>query len=206
MEEGTPMTSRDAVLARLRAAPHDAPGPVAPYRPQQGPDRVEQFMGRAVACLATVQRLSSLDALPAAAASYLEGLNLPRHAALAEDLGGLDWAGWTRLPPPGREPSPVSIGTVGAAIAETGSIILTSRDAHGPWPNLLADTHIAVVPAGAIVATVEEAVGVLRGNRLPRSLHLATGPSRTGDIEQTLELGAHGAVRLHIVIVDGDAQ
>ena len=162
-------------------------------------------MGRAVACLATVQRLSSLDALPTAAAAYLEGLNLPRHAALAEDLDGLDWAGWTRLPPPGRAPSPVSIATVRAAIAETGSIILTSRDAHGPWPNLLADTHIAVVPAGAIFATVEDAVSSLRGNRLPRSLHLATGPSRTGDIEQTLELGAHGAVRLHIVIVDGDA-
>jgi L-lactate dehydrogenase complex protein LldG len=162
-------------------------------------------MDRAVACLATVQRIGSLAALPEAAAAYLDGLGLPRAAALADDLAGLDWAGWNLQSAPSRAPMPVSIAPLRAAIAETGSIILTSRDAHGPWPNLLADTHIAVVPAGAIVATVEEAVGVLRGNRLPRSLHLATGPSRTGDIEQTLELGAHGAVRLHLVIVDGDA-
>ena len=199
------MSSRSAILARLRAAPHDAPAPVAPYRPAAFADPVAQFMDRATACLATVARVPRLSCVPAAAVAYLDGLGLPRQAALSDDLAALDWTGWVRLPAPARVPSTVSISTVRAAIAETGSIVLTSRDAHGPWPNLLADTHIAVVPASDIVATVEEAVAKLRGNRLPRSLHLTTGPSRTGDIEQTLELGAHGAVRLHIVIVDGDA-
>ena len=36
---------------------------------------------------------------------------------------------------------------------------------------------------------------------LPRALNLVSGPSRTGDIEQTIVLGAHGPRRLHIVLV-----
>jgi L-lactate dehydrogenase complex protein LldG len=37
---------------------------------------------------------------------------------------------------------------------------------------------------------------------MPRTVNMITGPSRTADIEQTIELGAHGPRRLHIVIVD----
>ncbi len=49
--------------------------------------------------------------------------------------------------------------------------------------------------------------------RLPRVVNFITGPSRTGDIEQRIVLGAHGPRRLHIVVVekrqevkDGEAQ
>jgi L-lactate dehydrogenase complex protein LldG len=37
---------------------------------------------------------------------------------------------------------------------------------------------------------------------LPRTVNLITGPSRTGDIEQRIQLGAHGPRRLHIVLVE----
>ena len=40
------------------------------------------------------------------------------------------------------------------------------------------------------------------GAGLPRTVNFITGPSRTGDIEQRIELGAHGPRRLHIVVVD----
>jgi L-lactate dehydrogenase complex protein LldG len=40
---------------------------------------------------------------------------------------------------------------------------------------------------------------------LPRTVNFITGPSRTGDIEQRIELGAHGPRRLHIVLVDDEA-
>jgi L-lactate dehydrogenase complex protein LldG len=36
---------------------------------------------------------------------------------------------------------------------------------------------------------------------MPRALNLITGPSRSGDIEQTIILGAHGPRALHIVVV-----
>ena len=46
---------------------------------------------------------------------------------------------------------------------------------------------------------------------MPRAINFITGPSRTGDIEQRIELGAHGPRRLHIILVDdrqgtGDAE
>ena len=40
------------------------------------------------------------------------------------------------------------------------------------------------------------------GETMPRTLNLVTGPSRSGDIEQTILMGAHGPKRLHIIVVD----
>jgi len=37
---------------------------------------------------------------------------------------------------------------------------------------------------------------------LPRAVNFISGPSRTGDIEQTIVLGAHGPYRVHLVIVE----
>jgi L-lactate dehydrogenase complex protein LldG len=71
----------------------------------------------------------------------------------------------------------------------------------------LPDTHIVIVQARQVVATYEDAWDRLRATRaapdgLPRTVNFITGPSRTGDIEQRIELGAHGPRRVHIVIVD----
>ena len=44
----------------------------------------------------------------------------------------------------------------------------------------------------------------LTGGFMPRNVMLVTGPSRSADIEQTLELGAHGPRRLHIILLDDD--
>jgi len=43
--------------------------------------------------------------------------------------------------------------------------------------------------------------GACRRGQLPRATNLVSGPSRTGDIEQTIVLGAHGPYRVHVVIV-----
>ena len=68
---------------------------------------------------------------------------------------------------------------------------------------LLPDTHIAVVSAERIVDGMEDAFALIRRERgiLPRAINLISGPSRTGDIEQTIVLGAHGPFRVHILLV-----
>ena len=68
---------------------------------------------------------------------------------------------------------------------------------------LLPDTHIAVVRADRIVSGMEEAFTLVRAERptMPRPLNLISGPSRTGDIEQTIVLGAHGPFRVHILLL-----
>ncbi|MCU0890024.1 MAG: lactate utilization protein, partial [Rubritepida sp.] len=63
-----------------------------------------------------------------------------------------------------------------------------------------------------IVGAYEEAWDMLRAERgterplMPRNVMFVTGPSRSADIEQTLELGAHGPRRLHILLVDDDGE
>jgi L-lactate dehydrogenase complex protein LldG len=66
-----------------------------------------------------------------------------------------------------------------------------------------------ILPAERVVGSYEEALAPLRSNgtensqhSLTRVVNFITGPSRSADIEQTLQLGAHGPRRLHIVIVD----
>jgi L-lactate dehydrogenase complex protein LldG len=69
--------------------------------------------------------------------------------------------------------------------------------------NFLPDTHIVVVRADQVVATYEDGWDRLRVDRpLPRVVNFITGPSRTGDIEQRIVLGAHGPRRLHIVVIE----
>jgi L-lactate dehydrogenase complex protein LldG len=91
-----------------------------------------------------------------------------------------------------------------AGIAETGTLMLPSAPDRPTTLNLLADTAVVVLRADAVVGAYEEAWDRLRAasGGMPRNVMLVTGPSRSADIEQTLELGAHGPRRLHVVLVD----
>ena len=58
-----------------------------------------------------------------------------------------------------------------------------------------------------LAGTLEEAWATLRAERgesFPRTVNLITGPSRTGDIEQRIQMGAHGPRRLHILVVEDE--
>ncbi len=106
----------------------------------------------------------------------------------------------------------VSLTPCLAAIAETGTLMLVSGADTPTTLNFLPDTHIVVVHAGQIVAGYEDAweiVGKRRqegrrrpGWRWPRTVNLITSPSKKGDIEQRIQLGAHGPRRLHVVLVN----
>ncbi len=105
-----------------------------------------------------------------------------------------------------RDGDKVSVTTAFAGIAETGTLLLRS----GPdWPttlNFLPDTHIVLLPADRIVGSYEDGWDLLRatGEAMPRTINYITGPSRSGDIEQTMQLGAHGPLRLHLVVIASD--
>ncbi len=70
--------------------------------------------------------------------------------------------------------------------------------------NFLPDTHIVVLRAGRSWRATRMAGTwcARRSAAWPRTVKLITGPSRTGDIEQRIQLGAHGPRRLHVVLVD----
>ncbi|HEX6418776.1 MAG TPA: LUD domain-containing protein [Acidimicrobiales bacterium] len=99
------------------------------------------------------------------------------------------------------------LGVTGAAaaVAATGSLMLDSRAVGTRWASLLPPVHLCVVRVNVLVPAPAD---VLRGlgsgaDALPSSMVLVTGPSRTGDIEQLLTLGAHGPTALHVVVLTG---
>jgi L-lactate dehydrogenase complex protein LldG len=219
--------ARDAILARVRKALRRQ-GPdadplararayVAEHRhgprPAFAADLVATFVEQATRMESTVERLAAPDEIPAAVARYLDALVLP--AAIAEQkshagvcwpaFAGLDWAGAglaiEARPTTGADR--LGITGVLCAIAETGTLVVASGAATPTATTLLPDTHVAVLSARDIVPGMEEAFARVRGSdgRMPRAVNLISGPSRTGDIEQTIVLGAHGPYRVHILLL-----
>jgi L-lactate dehydrogenase complex protein LldG len=97
----------------------------------------------------------------------------------------------------------LGITGVFCAIAETGTLVIAAGADAPTATTLLPETHVAIVPANRIVDTMEDAFALIREERgrAPRAINLISGPSRTGDIEQTIVLGAHGPFRVHILVV-----
>ena len=199
--------AREAEL-RERVAAH--PRNLVPARAaaldEQG--RVDLFIAMAEEVQATVARVNSSAAVPDEVARYLAAENLPAELVLAPDPS-LDEMPWSERPllriRRGRAEASdaVSLTPCNAAIAETGTLMLSSGAATPTTSNFLPGTHIVVVHGNQVVATYEDGWDRLRSSgRMPRAVNFITGPSRTGDIEQRIELGAHGPRRLHIILVD----
>lgn len=214
--------ARRQILARIRAAQGRAAEPdaterdgVADYlarhpsgpRPPAPGDLVAAFVDEATKLATTVDEVATLADAPAAAARYLSAHDLPMQAVAWRTLGELDWAA-AGVAVEFRKPVDGDlVGLTGCfcATAETGSLVLLSGPDTYASAGLLPETHIAVVPASRIVAGHEDAFALIRAERgeLPRAVNFVSGLSRTGDIEQTIVLGAHGPYRVHVIVVRG---
>jgi L-lactate dehydrogenase complex protein LldG len=92
-----------------------------------------------------------------------------------------------------------------ALIAQTGSILVSSATCGGRSLSVLPPVHVVVAVPEQIVATLADAFDALRerhGSSFPSMLSFITGPSRTGDIERILVLGAHGPKELFVILVE----
>lgn len=225
------MSARDQILGQIRRQlGRDGPiqGParerceqrlaepprgLIPERSRQEAAQLAQlFVEKAQKANCTVAEIGSLDEAPAAIAEYLSRENLPAtlRRGAHPDLEAIPWETRPTLtvetgPTDGTHP--VSVAAAFAGAAETGTLALLSG-AEGPTTlNFLPESEIVVLRKSRIVGPYEDVWSMLRARNaeaggMPRTVNLITGPSRTGDIEQTIELGAHGPLRLHILIVD----
>jgi len=154
----------------------------------------------------TVDSVTRDAEVPAAVARYLTAMGLPSSAVIWPSLAGLDWAAaGLRVDARGaRDADLVGITGCFCAVAETGTLMLCSAPAQPATVSLLPETHIAIVHAVRILPYMEDAWALARKElgALPRAVNFISGPSRTGDIEQTIVLGAHGPYRVHLVIVE----
>jgi len=99
----------------------------------------------------------------------------------------------------------IALTMAAAGIAETGTIVVRSTDEEVRLATMVAETHIAVLPAGDVVADsydLEDRMAEWMAG--PDYTAFITGPSRTADIERVLALGVHGPLELHLLILEGN--
>lgn len=208
-----PLPDDQAAMLRGRLAAH--PRHLIPARSRlPHPQQVDLFVRNVEREFGTVTRVPDMDAVPGAVADYLAAQNLPGSVIMAPhpELQAIPWSARPLLNiREGRAEGTdaVSVQHGFAGIAETGTLMLPSSPERPVTLNLLADTEIVVLRAASIVGAYEEAWDRLRAEigPMPRNVMFITGPSRSADIEQTLELGAHGPRSLHVVLVEnGDPE
>jgi L-lactate dehydrogenase complex protein LldG len=222
------MSAREAILGKVRGALHveagdavraaavaarleKAPKGIIPERGQL-PDRerIALFCTMAQKLSATVERVKTADAVPKAVAAYLRQHNLPARLRMGADrrLARMPWDKQRALEvkagaSDGDDAAGISHATAG--IAESGTLLLTSGSDNPTSINFLPEHHIVVIDAGDIEGDLEAALAKVRKTygkgKMPRTVNLISGPSRSADIEQKLVLGAHGPRALHVIVV-----
>ncbi|MEO6908086.1 MAG: LUD domain-containing protein, partial [Abditibacteriaceae bacterium] len=102
------------------------------------------------------------------------------------------------------ENSDVGITECDALIAQTGTVLVTTQSAGGRALSVLPPHHVVLARRDQLLPDLTAAYTLLHQryvDNFPTTISLITGPSRTGDIERILVLGAHGPKRLTIFCV-----
>lgn len=204
---GDDAARRAAVAQRLSEA---KPGliPARGQLPQE--ERIALFSKYAEKYGATIARVDAITDLPGEVSLYLKSRNLPASIRMGNDplLQAADFE---------REPvltvlQGASDGTdlagvshARGAVAESGTLVLASGPDNPVTINFLPEHHIVAVRADDVGGSLEEAFAGIAATygkgEMPRTVNFVTGPSRSGDIEQKIIMGAHGPRALHIVII-----
>jgi L-lactate dehydrogenase complex protein LldG len=214
------------MLARIRAkvakAPEEARRAAVDERIAQHPrnlipargvgdeaHRVRVFTEMMEAVGGSVEIIDDINDVPQAVADYLRNSNLPAHVRRGADpvIARLPWhRGGALEVVEGRaeDTDRASVTRAFAGVAESGTILQVSGADNPTTLNFLPEVHIVVLEASAIFASYEEAWSKLREaygeGVMPRTVNMISGPSRTGDIEQTIVRPAHGPKNMHVII------
>ncbi len=207
------VTGREA--PRLRAVGdrlQHTPQGVIPGRGQgDAAHQLALFRDEAERVAAIVTEVSSDGQVPDTIATYLRGRNLPARIRCGADayLASLPFAATGLDIAHGRAEAsdPVCLSHAFGAVAESGTLVMTSGEDNPTTLNFLPETHIVVVQTKDIVGDYEAMWQKLRAaygkGLMPRTVNFITGPSRSADIGHSLQLGAHGPRVLHIIVVTG---
>lgn len=167
----------------------------------------KQFITKITNAEATVTRVRTYSELPAAILDYLLSNDIDKKlvVALTKELSQLEWqkdiSTEYRI---ANTTDSTSLCHAYAGIAETGSLVLCSSKETPVSLNFLPDNCICVLELKRIYRNIEDIWDLIRQElkETPRTINFITGPSRTADVEQTIQLGAHGPRRLHVIIIE----
>lgn len=223
-------SARDDILGRIREAlrlpaprPHlrsdDTPGAPAKtgraWLPEAGETREQQLrvLSENLAKLrAQLIRVPDTDGAAAALSELATAKGWKRLAYHANEatraaiagLGCETWAADVDFDKRRLESCDAGLTTCEAIVAQTGSILVSSSENGGRALSILPHVHVVLARADQVVGDLTDAFALTRerhGGRMPSMLSFITGPSRTGDIERILVLGAHGPKELVLILV-----
>ncbi len=191
---GRTTPSREAIAAMPGSGP----------RPAFDGDLVERFVIKMLEKSATLERIAALAEVGTVVARFVASVHAPRRLCVSNALASIGWPSGLEVEHrAARRDDETSVTPCFAAVAESGGIVTHSGPDTPVTLNFFPDNHIVVVHATQVVRHFEDVWTMWRasGRPLPRAINIISGPSRTADIEQTIQLGAHGPRRLHILLV-----
>ncbi|ANG63956.1 hypothetical protein A8C75_16750 [Marinobacterium aestuarii] len=196
---------RAAALARIDARADN----LIPQRAQlPRPEQVALFKTMALEAAAELIELDRIEQAPAAIADWLAAQQITELVCASDAaLQALDWSALgsvNRIERVAQAGDMASLTGSFAGIAETGTLMLYSGASSPTTLNFLPDNHLVILHESRIVGVYEEAWKRLRSataGQMPRTVNLITGPSRSADIEQKLQMGAHGPRTLVILLI-----
>jgi L-lactate dehydrogenase complex protein LldG len=199
------MSARDAILTAVKAGRRAEPAPARYALPAWTADAVAQFAARARSTAADVLEIAHADDAPEAIWSILTKKNAARHVHIPQ-MSEANELPWQRAPGlsvmrerPSGSDSAVSFANYG--IAETGTLVFSAGERSPSSWHFLPGLEFVMLRRALILPRLENVIDALsQGGAIPATVNLVTGPSRTADIEQTIERGAHGPRELCILV------
>lgn len=197
--------AREAILRAIATGRGTAKSVPDYALPAWSADTGAHFIAKAKASVAEIHEIASPDDAPETIMSILSTTGLPARLHIPP-VSPLNTLPWHRTPglaivsePPGGNDSGFSLAAYG--IAETGTLVFFSGPRSPSSWHFRPGREFVLLPRGGILPRLEDVIALLtEQGHVPATLNLITGPSRTADIEQTIELGAHGPRALNILI------
>jgi len=198
--------ARGIILEKLRRGRREVASIPGGYSPPDIQDRIAAFIRGLEKVFATYSIVSSNAEVNEVVEKYLQQ---------QDATGGLVVTGSVRksgllegstinlvdAPTRGEEASAIAIAYAG--IAETGSLVFLSGADSPVTTNFLPDNFICILRQTELLNDMESLWSRMQQEHraMPRAINIVTGPSRTADVEQTIQFGAHGPRRVHVIIL-----
>ena len=201
---GDTSSAREAILTAVRAGRRTDPAPRYAAPAWTG-DTASQFAVHARSTAAEVHEIAHVDDAPETIWSILAEKNVARHVHVPQNsaAGELPWQRAPGLTIKRERPSgsDCAVSFADYAIAETGTLVFFSGARSLSSWHFLPGLEFVLIRRALILPQLENVFEALaQRGAMPATVNLVTGPSRTADIEQTIERGAHGPRELCILV------
>ncbi len=198
--------ARANILARLQQGRRKPiPEEVVNAKITSSDASIEQFIRGLEKVSGTYETVTTAQQITGAIEAYLKQVSASNLLVVAPAItkaGLLVNSSLPLQPAPTRGNEENAVTLAYAGIAETGSLVMLSSADTPVTTNFLPDNFICVLKTKNIVNDMESLWARLQSEQgtMPRCVNIITGPSRTADVEQTIQMGAHGPRRVHVIL------